>query len=99
MSTSGRFFVYMLSSRKYGPIYTGMTGNLPVRIYIHREDLLVGFSSRYRLHRLVYFEQHDTALDAIKREKQLKKWDREWKIGLIEKHNPEWRDLFEEIAS
>src|SRR3954465_4133263 len=99
MSTSGHFFVYMLSSRKYGPIYTGMTGNLPGRIYIHREDLLVGFSSRYRLHRLIYFEQHETALDAIKREKQIKKWDREWKIGLIEKQNPDWLDLFEEIAS
>jgi putative endonuclease len=94
VSTTGRFFVYLLASRKYGTIYTGVTGNLPERIYIHREDILPGFSSRYHVHRLVYFEQHDDPYAAITREKQIKKWRREWKIELIEKGNPQWDDLY-----
>jgi putative endonuclease len=99
MSTSGRFFVYLLASRKYGALYLGMTGNLPVRIYIHREALLPGFSSRYRTYRLIYFEQHDTAIGAIAREKQIKKWRREWKIELLEGSNPDWDDLYGTITS
>ena len=99
MSTSGHFFVYILASRKYGPIYTGVTGNLPGRIYMHREELIASFTARYRVHRLVYFEQHDDPLAAITREKQIKKWRRDWKVELIERTNPEWRDLFEDIAS
>ena len=99
MSTEGRFFVYILASRKYGPVYTGITGNLPVRTYIHRNDLFRGHTSKYRIHNLVYFEQHQTALAAITREKQVKKWLRVWKIELIESFNPEWRDLFDEIAA
>ena len=87
MSTSGRFFVYILASRKYGALYTGFTGNLPGRIYLHREDILPGHSSRYRTHMLVWFEQHDDPVEAITREKRIKKWRREWKIGLIEKLN------------
>lgn len=97
MSTTGRFFVYLLASRKYGPIYTGVTGNLPERIYIHRNDLLRGFSSKYHVHRLVYFEQHDDPYNAITREKQIKKWLRAWKIELIEKANPGWDDLYESL--
>jgi len=89
----------MLASRKYGAIYVGVTGNLPARTYLHREDLVEGFTSRYQVHRLVYFEQHDTALAAIAREKQIKKWLRAWKIELIEKTNPAWDDLFDVIAS
>ena len=99
MSTEGHFFVYMLASRKYGSIYIGVTGDLPGRTYLHREALTPGFTSRYRIYRLVYFEQHDEPLAAITREKQLKKWRRDWKIELIERDNPEWRDLFEQIAS
>lgn len=99
MSTSGRYFVYILASRKYGALYTGVTGNLPARTYIHREALILGFTTRYKIHRLVYFEQHDDPLSAIAREKQIKKWRREWKIELIERDNAEWRDRFEEIAS
>ena len=76
-----------------------MTGNLIARIYIHCEDLLDGFSSRYHVHRLVYFEQHETALAAIAREKQLKKWRRAWKIDLIERDNPDWQGRFEEVSS
>jgi putative endonuclease len=99
MSTSGRYFVYILASRKYGALYTGVTGNLPARTYTHREALIPGFTARYKIHRLVYFEQHDDPLMAIAREKQIKKWRREWKIALIERDNPHWRDRFEEIAS
>ena len=99
MSTEGRFFVYMLASRKYGALYLGVTGNLPARIAIHRDDILHGHTERYRIHRLVYLEQHDDPLDAIRREKQLKKWRREWKVELIESTNPDWNDLFDEIAS
>ncbi|KQW78915.1 hypothetical protein ASC89_11410 [Devosia sp. Root413D1] len=95
MSTSGRFFVYILASRKYGTLYTGVTGDLPVRIYIHREDLIPGFSSRYHVHKLVYFEQHDDPYNAITREKQIKKWRWVWKIELIEKDNPHWDDLYD----
>ena len=99
MSSSGRYFVYMLASRKYGALYTGVTGNLPPRAYIHREALVPGFTSRYRIHRLVWFEQHEDPLTAIAREKQIKKWRRAWKIALIEQQNPEWLDRFEEIAT
>lgn len=97
MSTTGRYFVYILASRKYGVLYTGVTGDLIGRTYVHREDLLQGFTSRYHVHRLVYFEQHDGAYEAITREKQVKKWRRAWRIDLIEKENPEWRDLYEEL--
>jgi putative endonuclease len=68
-------------------------------VYLHREDVLDGFTARYNVHRLVYFEQHDRAIDAITREKRVKKWNREWKNRLVDAFNPEWRDLFEEIAS
>ncbi|WP_374621775.1 GIY-YIG nuclease family protein [Devosia sp.] len=97
MSTTGRHFVYILASRKYGVLYTGFTGDLPVRVYIHREALIPGFSSRYRTYRLVYFEQHDGAYEAITREKQIKKWRRAWKIELIEKQNPGWTDLYDSL--
>jgi putative endonuclease len=97
MSTSGRFFVYILASRKYGTIYAGVTGDLPVRVYVHREALIPGFSSRYKTYRLVYFEQHDSAYEAIAREKRIKKWRRAWKIELIEKSNPDWNDLYDSL--
>ena len=97
MSTTGRHFVYILASRKYGVLYTGFTGDLPVRVYIHREALIPGFSSRYKTYRLVYFEQHDGAYEAITREKQIKKWRRAWKIELIEKQNPGWTDLYDSL--
>ena len=96
MITNARFFVYLLASRKYGAIYVGVTGNLPKRIYIHREALIPGFSSRYKTYRLVYFEQHADPRSAITREKQIKKWRREWNIALIEENNPDWDDLYDE---
>ena len=95
MQSFGRYFVYLLASRKYGSIYTGVTGDLAARIYVHREALIPGFSSRYKTYRLVYFEQHHEPLAAIAREKQIKKWYRDWKVELIEKGNPNWDDLYD----
>jgi putative endonuclease len=88
----------MVTSRKYGPIYTGVTGNLPNRMVTHRDELIDGFTARYHLHQLVYFEQFDSPSDAILREKRIKKWRRAWKIELIEKSNPNWDDLFDSIV-
>ncbi len=93
----GRYAVYILTSRKYGPLYTGVTGNLINRLVVHREELLEGFTARYHLHQLVYFELYDDPSDAILREKRIKKWRRDWKIALIEKENPEWDDLFDKV--
>jgi putative endonuclease len=93
----GRYFVYILASRKYGAIYVGVTGNLIARTYVHREDIVVGFSSRYKTHLLVFYEQHRDPIEAITREKRIKKWLRSWKIRLIEENNPEWRDLYPEL--
>ena len=90
--------VYLLASKRNGTLYIGVTSNLPARIWQHRNDQIDGFTRKYRVHRLVYFELHEEMTAAIQREKQLKKWRRAWKIELIEKSNPEWRDLYEEIV-
>jgi putative endonuclease len=91
-------YVYILASRKQGTLYLGVTKNLVRRVYQHREKLLPGFSSRYDVRRLVWFETYDDPTNAITREKELKKWKRAWKIDLIEKENPDWRDLYADIA-
>lgn len=93
------YCVYIMASRKYGALYVGVTSDLASRVYLHREEIVAGQTSRYKIHNLVYFELHDSAESAILREKRLKKWRREWKITLIEKDNPDWRDLYPEIAS
>ena len=98
MEGEGKYAVYILASRKYGALYIGVTGDLLGRVITHREELIPGFTSRYHIHNLVYAEFHDTPSSAIQREKQLKKWRRAWKIELIEKSNPTWRDLFDEIV-
>ncbi len=90
--------VYILASKRNGTLYTGVTGNLIKRIWEHKNDLVEGFTSKYGVHLLVYFEQHASIVDAINREKQIKKWNRVWKLRLIEEINPEWRDLFEELV-
>ena len=90
--------VYLLASKRNGTLYIGVTSNLPARIWQHKNDQIDGFTKKYRVHRLVYFELHEEMTAAIRREKQLKKWRRTWKIELIEKDNPEWRDLYEEIV-
>ncbi|MEP9354203.1 GIY-YIG nuclease family protein [Xanthobacter sp. KR7-65] len=93
-----RYFVYLLASKPRGTLYVGVTNHLTRRVFEHRLGAGEGFTSRYQVHRLVWFEIHATAMAAIQREKRLKAWLRQWKIDLVEKDNPEWRDLFDEIA-
>ena len=94
--------VYILATPAYaggnGALYVGVTSNLVKRVWEHRGNVVEGFTSRYGVHRLVYFEVCDDMEQAILREKRIKKWNRGWKIDLIEKHNPEWRDLWETIV-
>jgi putative endonuclease len=85
--------VYILASQKRGTLYIGVTSNLAQRLYQHRNDLLPGFTRDYGVYRLVWAESHATMPAAIAREKQLKRWHRQWKINLIEAENPDWRDL------
>ena len=85
--------VYLLANKPYGTLYVGVTSNLIGRTWQHQNDLVDGFSKRYRLHSLVWYEQHESMLTAIEREKQIKKWNRDWKINLGQIKNPEWRDL------
>ena len=85
--------VYILASQEYGTLFIGVTSNLIARLYQHRTGQVKGFTSRYRVYRLVRFEQFETMHEAISREKQLKRWHRPWKIKLIESDNPQWLDL------
>ena len=84
---------YLLANRPYGAIYCGVTSDLLVRVQQHRDALFDGFTKAHSIHRLVWFEQHGTMETAIQRERRIKKWNRQWKINLIEKENPDWRDL------
>ena len=93
-----RFFIYIMANKRNGTIYTGVTNNLTARVWQHKKSIREGFVSEYDLHKLVYFERHGNISSAISREKQIKKWRRKWKLQLIEKQNPEWRDLYEEIV-
>lgn len=89
--------VYILANKAFGTIYLGVTSNLAQRIYQHRNSVMSGFSDRYSLYKLVYFEMHEAMADAIAREKAMKKWNRPWKIKRIVAMNPEWRDLYDDI--
>ena len=89
---------YILASRRNGTLYIGVTSDLVRRVWEHKNDLIEGFTKKYQVHQLVYFEMYGDMNAAITREKQLKKWNRAWKIELIEKTNPCWRDLWEDIA-
>lgn len=89
--------VYILASGRNGTLYVGVSSSLVKRIWWHKHDLIDGFSNRYQTHKLVYYEFHVDMLSAIKREKQIKKWNRAWKLRLIEERNPDWLDLYEEI--
>jgi putative endonuclease len=90
--------VYMLASERNGTIYIGVTSDLPKRIWQHKNDLVDGFTKKYAVHCLVYYELHNDIASAITREKQLKKWNRAWKLELIEKQNPDWNDLWATIT-
>lgn len=93
-----RFFVYILASKKNGFLYTGLTSDLPKRIWEHKEGVAEGHTKSYSIKRLVYYEIHDTFEQAEIREKRIKRWRREWKDRLIEENNPEWNDLYSEIC-
>jgi putative endonuclease len=87
------YFVYILASERNGTLYVGVTSNLVKRVWEHKEEKIEGFTKKHNIKNLVYFEQTNDIVGAIAREKQLKKWNRSWKIKLIEKTNPKWRDL------
>ena len=89
--------IYIMASSKNGTIYIGVTNNLITRVWQHKSDMIKGFSKKYKVHRLVYFKQHTSMQSAIEREKQIKKWKRQWKLKLIEKLNPAWKDLYTDI--
>ena len=91
-------YVYILASHRNGTLYTGVTSNLPQRIWQHKHGVIKGFTDRYGIHVLVWFEQHETMMSAIAREKAIKAWKRAWKVELIEASNPEWCDLYDEIC-
>ena len=93
-----RFWVYILASDFNGTLYIGMASDLGKRVWEHKNGVVEGFTKEYGVGRLVYFEEHGRAEDAILRERQMKEWKRDWKINLIEKGNPRWDDLFESVA-
>ncbi|MFZ3288277.1 MAG: GIY-YIG nuclease family protein [Telluria sp.] len=91
-------YVYMLASERYGSLYIGVTSNLIRRVWEHREGVANGFTKKHGIKLLVWFEIHSDIIAAITREKQLKKWRRSWKIALIQKGNPGWRDLYQDVV-
>ena len=97
MGRDHNYYVYLLASKRNGTLYCGVTGNLAGRIQIHREDLVDGFTRRYGVHSLVWYEWTDQVWAALQREKQIKKWNRAWKIRLIEEINPRWEDLYPKL--
>jgi putative endonuclease len=92
------YYVYILASQKNGTLYIGVTYNLVKRVWEHKNKVVEGFTKRYYVHNLVYFEEYSSIEEAIRREKQVKWWKRKWKIALIEKNNCDWKDLYEEIV-
>jgi len=98
MKSEKQFVVYILASKRNGTLYTGITSDLSKRVWQHKSDAVPGFTAKYGVRLLVYYEVHESAESAIQREKQIKKWNRSWKLRLIEQNNPSWRDLYEEIV-
>jgi putative endonuclease len=94
-----QFYVYILTSKRNGTLYVGVTSNLVKRTWEHKQDLVEGFTRKYGVKILVYYEVHESSEAAITREKQIKKWERAWKIRLIEERNPNWDDLYEKIIA
>lgn len=92
------FHVYMVTNKPDGTLYIGVTSHLIQRVYQHRSGTVPGFTKKYNLRKLVWFEEHSYAEDALLRERRLKKWNRAWKVDLIEAANPDWRDLWEEVC-
>ncbi len=92
------FYVYILSSKRKGALYTGITSDLVKRVYEHKNNPVNGFTKRYNVHSLVWYEIHESVESAMIREKRIKKWKRPWKLELIEQNNPGWTDLYESIC-
>lgn len=92
-TTQHQYYVYLLTNKRNGTLYIGLTNNLERRIYEHKNKLIEGFTNKYGLNKLVYMESYQYVQDAILREKRMKKWKRQWKINLIEEDNPHWNDL------
>ena len=92
------YYVYLLASERNGTLYLGVTSDLRRRVYEHKNKVVRGFSQRYGVHRLVWFEIYDDPVKTIAREKEIKKWRRAWKLRLIEQSNPQWVDLYEQIS-
>jgi len=90
------YYVYILASQRNGTLYVGMTNDLERRVYEHKNGIIKGFTEKYKVHKLVYYEYFDYVNDAIIMEKRIKEWQRKWKLNLIEKENPNWRDLSED---
>ena len=97
--TSGLYYIYILASRRNGTLYIGMTNDLIRRVHEHKSGYVEGFTSKYSVDKLVYFEHCENFESALQREKRLKEWKRKWKLELIEKVNPLWEDLFGELIS
>lgn len=91
------YYIYILASKRYGTLYIGVTSDLQRRVYEHKEKLIDGFTKKYDVNMLVWYESTENIESAIKKEKQLKVWKREWKVEIIEKNNLEWRDLYDEL--
>jgi len=92
------YYVYLLASKRNGTLYVGVTNDLVRRVWEHKSDFVKGFTKKYQVHQLVWFEATENVEAAIIREKQIKKWNRAWKLELIEKMNPEWKDLYADIC-
>ncbi len=92
------FYIYILAGKKRGTLYIGVTSNLTKRVYEHKNGLVDGFTKKYGVHQLVYYEVANDAETALLRERQMKKWNRSWKLKLIEEHNPEWADLYDSLT-
>jgi putative endonuclease len=93
-----RGYVYILASKRYGTLYIGVTSDLAKRIWEHKEHIVQGFTKQHDVTNLVWYECHDSIVAAITREKQIKEWRRDWKVNLIQAMNPEWRDLYDDLA-
>ena len=92
------YYVYIMASKRNGTLYIGITNDLIRRAYEHRNDLVEGFTKKYGVHKLVYYGRTNDIYSTIQREKRFKKWNRQWKIGLIEKANPDWKYLYDDLT-
>lgn len=98
-STMKSYYVYILASKQNGTLYVGSTSDLVKRIWEHKNKVIAGFTEKYNVNQLVYYEEHQMYVEAARREKRFKNWCRQWKLNLIEEFNPSWRDLYDEICS